>query len=64
MANQIAANFRHHPDDQAVGEIADHLVSFWTPWMLGRLQAVVAGGSEGLDPLVVAAAGLLASPAA
>jgi formate dehydrogenase subunit delta len=63
MANQIAANFRHHPDDQAAGEIADHLRSFWTPWMLGRLLQVVDGGGEGLDPLVVAAAGLLASPA-
>lgn len=64
MANQIAANFRHHPDGQAAGEIAEHLRSFWTPWMLERLDAVVAAGGEGLDPLVVAAAGLLASPAA
>ncbi len=64
MANQIAANFRHHPDAQAADEIAAHLRSFWTPWMLERLGAVVAAGGEGLDPLVVAAVDLLRSPAA
>ena len=64
MANQIAANFRHHPDDQAAGEVAAHLRSFWTPWMLERLDAVVAAGGAGLDPLVVAALLLLQPPAA
>ena len=59
MANQIAANFRHHPDDQAAGEVAAHLRSFWTPWMLERLASVIAAGGEGIDPLVVAAAALL-----
>ncbi|MDA8286792.1 MAG: formate dehydrogenase subunit delta [Actinomycetota bacterium] len=64
MANQIAANFRHHPDDQAAAEVANHLRSFWTPWMLERLERLVDSGGEGLDPLVVRAAALLATPAA
>jgi len=28
MANQIAANFRHHPQAQAAAEVADHIRMF------------------------------------
>ncbi len=62
MANQIAANFRHHPDERAAGEVAEHLRSFWTPWMLGRLEGVVDAGGEGLDPLVLQAVARLRRP--
>ena len=53
MANQIAANFRHHPQAQA-----DHIRMFWPPLMRRELLDNVHSG--GFDPLVVAAAVLLA----
>ncbi len=58
MANQIAANFRHHPSDQAAAEVADHLRMFWPPIMRRELLDNIDSGS--FDPLVVAAAHLLA----
>jgi len=58
MANQIAANFRHHPQAQAAAEVADHLRMFWPPLMRRELLDNVHCGE--FDPLVVAAADLLA----
>jgi formate dehydrogenase subunit delta len=58
MANQIAANFSHHPDAQAAAEVADHIRMFWPPSMRRELVDNVHGGS--FDPLVIAAADLLA----
>jgi formate dehydrogenase subunit delta len=59
MANDIAAQFRHLPHDQAVAALAGHLRSFWEPRMRRQLAEHVAAGGEGLDPLVIeAAAGL------
>jgi formate dehydrogenase subunit delta len=57
MANQIAANFRHHPQAQAAAEVADHIAMFWPPLMRRELLDDVDSG--GFDPLVVAAADLL-----
>ncbi|MGW0995612.1 formate dehydrogenase subunit delta [Streptomyces sp. NPDC002520] len=62
MANQIAANFRHVPGDRAAGAIAGHIGRFWDPRMRSRLFELVDAGSEGLDPVVVAAARLLRQP--
>ncbi|MEU6092831.1 formate dehydrogenase subunit delta [Streptomyces sp. NPDC047085] len=62
MANQIAANLRHVPGDQAAEAIAGHIGRFWDPRMRGRLLQLVDGGAEGLDPVVVAAARLLRRP--
>lgn len=59
MANQIAANFRHHPEEQATAEVAGHLRSFWTPRMLGQLRAMVEDGAVDVDPLVRRAVELL-----
>jgi len=64
MANQIAANFRHHPPEQAAAEVANHIRMFWPPLMRQELLDNIDGGS--FDPLVVAAASVLkqaASPA-
>ena len=58
MANQIAANFRHHPQAQAAAEVADHIRMFWPPLMRRELLDNVHNG--GFDPLVVLAADLLA----
>jgi formate dehydrogenase subunit delta len=55
MANQIAANFAHHPVDQAAREVAAHLTAFWTPTMRSELEAWVAAGGEELHPLAVEA---------
>jgi formate dehydrogenase subunit delta len=55
MANQIAANNRHLPDDQAASRVATHLSQFWTPQMRTELEQVAestaaeAGGVD--DPL-------------
>lgn len=54
MANQIAANFAHHPREQAVEEVANHLRMFWPPLM--RRELIEGIGSGEFDPLVVAAA--------
>jgi formate dehydrogenase subunit delta len=63
MANQIAANFRHHPEAQAAAEVAGHITMFWPPLMRHELLEDIDSGD--FDPLVVAAARLLreAAPA-
>jgi len=60
MANQIAANFRHHPQAQAATEVANHIRMFWPPLMRRELLENVNHG--GFDPLVVDAAVLLREP--
>jgi formate dehydrogenase subunit delta len=57
MANQIAANFRHHPEAEAAAEVANHIRMFWPPLMRRELLDNISSGS--FDPLVVAAAELL-----
>jgi len=57
MANQIAANFRHHPEAQAAAEVANHIRMFWPPLM--RQELVDNIGCGEFDPLVVEAAELL-----
>jgi len=53
MSNQIAANFRHHPPEQAAAEVANHLKRFWAPSMRGEL--LDDRDLAALDPLVVEA---------
>jgi len=56
MANQIGKFFAHQGEAKAVAGIADHLAKFWDPRMRAAIQAhVAAGGSTGLDPLVLRA---------
>lgn len=62
MANQIAAFFRSQPGDTAEG-VAAHLSDFWEPRMRRQLADYVAEGGAGLDPEVIAAAGLMRAPA-
>ena len=57
MSNQIAANFRHHPPEQAAAEVANHMRMFWPPLMRSELLADTELGE--LDPLVVEAIRLL-----
>ncbi|MBL8923006.1 MAG: formate dehydrogenase subunit delta [Myxococcaceae bacterium] len=51
MANQIALAFRLQPRDEAVKLTAEHLKAFWSPQMRQELQAHVAAGGAGLEPL-------------
>ncbi len=55
MINQIARNLVH--DKDPVSAIADHVFAFWTVRMQEQL---FAHGTEGLDPLAVAAVERLA----
>jgi formate dehydrogenase subunit delta len=52
MANQIGKFFAHEGEPRAVESIADHLAKFWDPRMRAAIQAHVAAGGGGLDPLV------------
>jgi formate dehydrogenase subunit delta len=55
MANQIAAYFEAYPRTEAVSGIAGHIKNFWDPRMRKQLDEYIAGGAEGLSPLVTAA---------
>ncbi len=59
MANQIGRFFAHQGPDRAPDAIADHLRKFWDPRMRAGLQAHVAAGGTGLDPLPLLAVSLL-----
>jgi formate dehydrogenase subunit delta len=56
LGNDIARQFAHLPEAEAVERLAAHMRSFWTPQMRATLRALVASGSADLDPLVVRAA--------
>jgi formate dehydrogenase subunit delta len=63
MANQIAANFAHHPADQAASEVAAHIKSFWTPAMREDLRAWLDDGGDEVHPIAVEAFERLRPPA-
>jgi formate dehydrogenase subunit delta len=62
MANQIAGFFAAYPHGEAVKETVYHLEHFWDPRMRRQLIAHVAKSSDGLDPIALDAAKLLAMP--
>jgi len=59
MINNIAAHFGYLHTDQAATAVADHIKRFWDPRMKQRLLLFVASDTTDLDPVSVAAAGLL-----
>ncbi|RDH74484.1 formate dehydrogenase [Mycolicibacterium moriokaense] len=59
MVNSIAAHFGHLHAEQAATAVADHIRRFWDPRMKKRLLLLVDSGTQSLDPVSVAAAGLL-----
>ena len=61
MGNDIARQFAHLPPAAAAEAIAHHIALFWDPRMRRGLEALVAEGDDSLDPLLVDAAGRLAS---
>ena len=52
MANQIGKFFVSQGEDNAVTQIADHLMKFWDPRMRKKILAHLAEGGAGLDPPV------------
>lgn len=56
MANQIATFFASQPGPDRAARVAAHLNDFWDPRMRAALEAHIAAGGAGLDPLVTQAA--------
>lgn len=56
MGNDIARQFEHLSDEDAVARIAAHIDRFWDPRMRRALQALAAAGDDTLDPRLAAAA--------
>ncbi|SDN57570.1 formate dehydrogenase subunit delta [Methylobacterium phyllostachyos] len=52
MANQIASFFRSYPEEEAVAGIHKHIVAFWTPKMVSKLEAALPEMGERADTLV------------
>jgi formate dehydrogenase subunit delta len=63
MGNDIARQFAHLPAAEAAEAIAGHIERFWDPRMRLNLEALAAAHDDSLDPLVVDAAGRLATQA-
>lgn len=59
MGNQIARQFRHLPEDEAVTAVANHLRNFWAPQMRSGLVKLVDEGDVNLEPILVGAAEVL-----
>jgi formate dehydrogenase subunit delta len=59
LAQDIARNFAHLPDDVAAAAIANHLRSFWDPRMRDQLKKIVEADPSSVDPLVREATALL-----
>ena len=55
MANQIAGFFRSYPDEEAVAGVHKHIVAFWTPRMIAKLEAALPGFGDRADVLVLRA---------
>jgi formate dehydrogenase subunit delta len=51
MANQIGKAFILRPHQEAVGETATHIKSFWEKRMLTRMFAHLDAGGAGLDEI-------------
>jgi formate dehydrogenase subunit delta len=59
LANDVAAQFRHLPHDEAVAAVAAHLRTFWEPRMRTQLVEAADAGAGDLDPIAAEAAGTL-----
>ena len=54
-ANQIALYFASYPQEQAVGDVAEHIKKYWERRMRQQLFTYVAQGGAGLHHLVLEA---------
>jgi formate dehydrogenase subunit delta len=55
MANDIARQFGHLPEDEAAAAVANHVRQFWDPRMRHQLADEVARDPDQLDPIVLTA---------
>lgn len=55
LGNDIARQFAHLPDDEAVAAVGNHIRMFWDPRMRAKLDDEIARDPSQLDPLVVRA---------
>lgn len=62
MANQISRQFTYLTDAEAAEKVAYHLHAFWEPRMIAGLESHAALQPGDFDPIVLAAARLLAEP--
>jgi len=63
MGNDIARQFSHLPPADAAEAVARHIETFWDPRMRLALEALAAAHDDTLDPVLVDAAGRLATHA-
>src|SRR4051794_5797018 len=61
--NDTPRQFALLPPAEAAETVARHIETFWDPRMRRGLEALVAEGDDSLDPLLVDAAGRLATHA-
>ena len=59
MINSIAAHFGYLRAENAAAAVADHIKRFWDPRMKQRLLLLAASDIRDLDPVAVAATGML-----
>jgi formate dehydrogenase subunit delta len=59
LANDIAAQFRHLPPDEAAADVANHIRRFWDPRMRAELLALADQRQADLDDGAFAAVELL-----
>jgi formate dehydrogenase subunit delta len=55
LGNDIARQFAHLPEREAVERIATHIEKFWDPRMRRRLAALADPADPDIDPLVLQA---------
>lgn len=55
MGNDIARQFAHRPREEAIEQVAAHLLKFWEPRMRDALRQGISLGGDDLDPVLVAA---------
>lgn len=63
LANEIAEQFAHLPEDKAAAHIATHMKSFWEPRMVQALLTHMDNGGPDLNPVAAKAAAQLGQPA-
>ncbi len=59
LATEIAAQFRHVPEDVAARTVAGHIRTFWDPRMRVQLHDLVTAAGADCDPIVAQADALL-----
>lgn len=56
MVNDIAVQFHHQSQDEAVKAVATHLRMFWDPRMRAEIRELAGTTPDAFDPIALAAA--------